>query len=263
MRRQVRDSAGLEGRVALVTGGGRGLGRAHCLELARRGARVAVNDVDEDVAEATAATIRAGGDDAIAVSADGPSRTAVEEIVARVGTHWNALDILVSERQGPIYSETSLAETDDDEWRRMFAVNVDGALFLAPAPRCRGSGKARPSIIITSSQWGQVGPGHSYAYVAAKGALLALAKNLAVELAPDRILVNAIAPRRRAHPDGSRRVRRGRAGAIPIGRLADPEENLPPHRIPRVGRERFHHRADHRHQRRRRNRGDLGTRRIE
>jgi NAD(P)-dependent dehydrogenase (short-subunit alcohol dehydrogenase family) len=215
--------ATLEGRIALVTGGGRGMGRAHCLELARRGARVAAIDLDGDVAEETAQLVRNAGGEAVGIAADVADRRAVEAAVDQVAGRFGGLDVVVS-NAGLVNDDTTLEETDDDAWHRMLAVNVDGALHVtrAACPWLRRSGHGR--VVIVSSMWGQVGPGHSYAYVAAKGALIAFAKNLAVELAGDGVLVNAIAPgsiRTRMIPDAERELA---LYPIPVGRMAEPEE---------------------------------------
>lgn len=213
----------LAGRVALVTGGGRGMGYAHCLELARRGARVAVLDLDAEVARETADTIRSYSGKAIALTADVSDRQQVEEAVVAVGAEWGQLDIVVS-NAGLVQSDTGLADTDDQEWRRMFGVNVDGALNVTRAALPWLTESVAGRIVIVSSMWGQVGPGHSYAYVAAKGALLAFAKNAALELAPKGIMVNAIAPgsvRTRMIPDPDRELA---LYPIPVGRMAEPVE---------------------------------------
>lgn len=154
----LQDPASLEGRVAIVTGGGRGMGRTHCIELAKRGAKVAVFDLDDDVAHGTAAEVRAHGGEVIAARVDVTQRAVVEEAVNRVGEEWGGIDIVVS-NAGLVNDESKLEATDDDEWRRMFAVNVDGALHMSRAaiPWLRKSAAGR--IIIISSQWGQVGPG--------------------------------------------------------------------------------------------------------
>jgi 3-oxoacyl-[acyl-carrier protein] reductase len=218
-----RDPASLEGRVAIVTGGGRGMGRTHCIELAKRGAKVAVFDIDEEVANETAAAIHANRGEAMAAVVDVTQRAVVEAAVNRIAEQWGGIDILVS-NAGLVNDESTLEATDDAEWHRMFAVNVDGALHMSRAaiPWLRKSAAGR--IIIISSQWGQVGPGHSYSYIAAKGALIAFAKNLAIEFAPDRILVNAIAPGSvvtRMIPDPDRELA---LYPNPINRLAEPEE---------------------------------------
>lgn len=213
----------LDGRVALVTGGGRGMGRAHSLELARRGARVAILDIDEQAAQEVAAEVHQAGGEARADAADVASREEAEAAVERTVAEWGQIDILVS-NAGIVNDERRLLETDDDEWRRMLAINVDGALNLcrATVPHLKRSVAGR--IVIVSSMWGQVGPGHSYSYVAAKAALIGFAKNAAIELAADGICVNAIAPgsiRTRMIDDPDRELA---LYPIPIGRIAAPEE---------------------------------------
>jgi 3-oxoacyl-[acyl-carrier protein] reductase len=217
------DPLPLGGRVALVTGGGRGMGRAHCLELARRGARVAVLELDGDAASAVAEEIAAAGGEALPFAVDVTDRAAVEAAVAAIGERWGRLDVVVS-NAGLVNDETTLEQTDDDAWHRMLAVNLDGLLFVARAalPWLRRSPAGR--IVVISSSFAMAPAGHSHAYMAAKGALLTLAKSLAVELAPEGILVNAVAPgsiRTRMIPDVERELE---LYPIPLGRLAEPEE---------------------------------------
>jgi NAD(P)-dependent dehydrogenase (short-subunit alcohol dehydrogenase family) len=218
-----RPAASLEGRVAIVTGAGRGMGRAHAQVLAARGARVAVCDLDGDLAEETAARVVAAGGEAVGFAADIGDRAGAEAVVARAVEAFGGLDVLVH-NAGRMYSNTGLAETDDDDWRALFAVNVDGPMFMTRAalPHLRASDGAR--VIFISSQWGQVGPGHSHAYTASKAAMIGLAKNLALELAGDGILVNAIAPgavRTRMVPEDTVEEE---LSLLPVGRLAEPEE---------------------------------------
>jgi NAD(P)-dependent dehydrogenase (short-subunit alcohol dehydrogenase family) len=213
----------LKDRVAIVTGGGRGMGEAHCLELARRGAKVAVLDIDTEVAESVAAVITAGGGQAFGVGCDVTDRASVEAAVAATATAFGGLDIVVS-NAGLVNDESGLADTDDAEWSRMLAVNLDGCLNLtrAAVPWLLESLHGR--VIVISSTWGQVPPGHSYSYIAAKGALIAFAKNMAVEFAPKGITVNAITPgsiRTRMIPDPERELE---MYPIPIGRMAEPVE---------------------------------------
>ena len=217
------DPLPLDGRVALVTGGGRGMGRAHCLELARRGARVAVVELDGDAARAVADEVEAAGGEALALAVDVTDRAAVEAAVARTAERWGRLDVVVS-NAGLVNDETTLEQTDDDAWHRMLAVNLDGLLHVSRAalPWLRRSPAGR--IVVISSSFALTPAGHSHAYMVAKGALLTFAKSLALELAPEGILVNAVAPgsiRTRMIPDPERELQ---LYPIPVGRLAEPEE---------------------------------------
>lgn len=217
------DPLPLDGRVALVTGGGRGMGRAHCLELARRGARVAVVELDGDAAQAVADEVEAAGGEALALAVDVTDRAAVEAAVARTAERWGRLDVVVS-NAGLVNDETTLEQTDDDAWHRMLAVNLDGLLHVSRAalPWLRRSPAGR--IVVISSSFALTPAGHSHAYMVAKGALLTFAKSLALELAPEGILVNAVAPgsiRTRMIPDPERELQ---LYPIPVGRLAEPEE---------------------------------------
>ncbi len=180
-------------RTAFITGAGRGMGRAHAQVLAEAGYNVGVTDVDESLAQETADTITAAGGSALALKVDVSQRAEVEEAVAAVAEWAGGIDVLVS-NAGLIHSNELLAETDDDFWHKTFAVHVDGALHTSRAclPWLERSGSGR--MIFISSIWGQSGIGHSYAYCAAKGALMAFAKNAAKELGPKGISVNAVAP---------------------------------------------------------------------
>jgi NAD(P)-dependent dehydrogenase (short-subunit alcohol dehydrogenase family) len=226
VRPPVPEGSSLVGRVAVVTGAAHGIGEATALALAGRGASVAVIDVDALAARRTVEAIEAAGSASMSCPCDVSDRRAVEETVDAITTRWGRLDILVS-NAGSIHSGTGLLGTEDDEWRHTFAVHVEGALHVtrAAVPSLRRSPAGR--ILFTSSIWAQAAPGHSYAYCAAKGALIAFARNLAVELAPDGVCVNAIAP-------GGVHTRMAEAlspeelqtdiGTIPLRRYAEPRE---------------------------------------
>ena len=217
----------LGGRVALVTGAGHGMGRAHCLELARRGARVAVNGLEPRAAQETAGAVREQGGEAIALPADVSDRRAVEQAVRKLGETWNAIDIVVN-NAGNVHSSTGLAETSDHEWRRTFGVHVDGAMYVTRACLPWLERSPAPRIILISSLWGQAGVGHSHAYCSAKGALIAFAKSLAKELGPKGICVNSVAPggvhTRMVWDTMSAQEIEDEYRSIPLGRYADPEE---------------------------------------
>lgn len=216
----------LQGRVALVTGAGSGMGRTHCLELAAVGARVAVNDLDGAAAINTVEEIRERGGIAEAFAADVSNRVAVEAMVAGAARQLGGLDIVVC-NAGNIHSGHRLAETTDAEWRATFAIHVDGTMFVCRAalPWLERSQGGR--IIIISSMWGQTGAGHSHAYCAAKAAQLGFAKSLARELGPSGTCVNAVAPggvHTRMTADMTAAELKSDYDAIPLHRYAAPEE---------------------------------------
>lgn len=217
------DANRLAGRVALITGAGRGAGRAHARLLAARGAAVAIVDIDADVAQATAAEIAESGGRAIAIACDITDRARAERCVAEVAERLGALDILVH-NAGLIYSMTGLEDTDDANFERLLAINVHAPLYLTRAalPHLRQSGA--PRVIFINSQWGQVPDGHSYGYMVSKAAQLGLMKTLAKEFVGEGILVNAITPGAiltRMVPD---QYIEAEQAAIPLGRLVHPEE---------------------------------------
>jgi NAD(P)-dependent dehydrogenase (short-subunit alcohol dehydrogenase family) len=217
------DAHRLAGRVALVTGAARGAGRAHARLLAARGAAVAVADIDADVARQTAAEIEAAGGRAIAVGADITQPEAARALVAQVAETLGGLDILVH-NAGLIYSMTGLEQTDYENFDRLLAINVHAPMRLTQAalPHLRRSAAAR--VVFVNSQWGQVPDGHSYGYMVAKAAQLGLMKTLAKEFMREGILVNAVTPGAiltRMVPDEYIEAEKA---AIPLGRLAHPEE---------------------------------------
>lgn len=214
----------MNGTRVVVTGGGQGMGRAHCLELARRGAHVAVLDRDTAALEKTMKLLE--GRDSIGLQCDVSDRTAVERAVVETVERFGGLDAVVS-NAGTIHTTQGLADTDDEDWDRTFAVHVGGTrnLCRAALPHLRHS--PAPRVVIVSSMWAQRGPGFGYAYCSAKGALLAFAKNLAVEAGPAGILVNCIAPgsvpTRMTDEYGPEEIAED-CKTIPLGRWGETEE---------------------------------------
>jgi NAD(P)-dependent dehydrogenase (short-subunit alcohol dehydrogenase family) len=184
----------LHGKVALVTGGGAGIGRAAALRLAEAGARVAVLDLEAAEAEATAATIESGGGSALAVAADIADPRAVEDAVDRVLASWERLDIVFA-NAGINGVWAPLAELEPEEWRRTLDINLTGTFYTlkytVPALQRQGG-----SVIVTSSVNGTrvFSNSGATAYATSKAGQVALAKMLALELAKDRVRVNAICP---------------------------------------------------------------------
>jgi 2-hydroxycyclohexanecarboxyl-CoA dehydrogenase len=217
-----------DGRIALVTGAGQGLGREIALRLAREGARVAVNDrepsagVDAVVAET----------DGIAAIADVSDPDAVDRMVAAVEAELGGLDVLVANHA--YMSMAPFAEHDAADWWRNVDVNLTGTFFLVraalPALRRRGGGR----IVMIASEFGVVGWANATAYAASKAGLISLTKTLGRELGPEGILTNAIAPGIMDTPQldvdaadagvSPAEIRRRYAAESPIGRIGRPEE---------------------------------------
>jgi len=220
----------LRGRRAIVTGGGRGIGRAITLALARNGADVAV--VYRAGAEAAEAVVReaAGyGVGAIAVQADTSDGAAVNEMVARVVAELGGIEILVN--NAGVLSRFPFLELPADEWQRVMSTNVDGCFLVgqAVARQMVAAGTAGAIVNVTSVNQTIVAPNVAH-YVASKAAALALTRQMAFELAPHGIRVNAVAPgltetdiNRRDLADPA--FREMRLGRIPLNAMAEPEDH--------------------------------------
>ena len=180
----------LEGKVALVTGGARGIGRAICEAYAHAGAKVAVADLLEEEAAATAEAI---GADAISQKLDVTDLSSIANCVAEVEGKWGAIDVLVN--NAGIFNMCPIGEVTVEDYRRQFDVNVGGTIFaiqaVVPGMRKRGTGGA---IINFSSQAGRRGEPNIVVYCSTKAAVISITQSLALELAKDGIRVNAIAP---------------------------------------------------------------------
>ncbi len=179
----------LHGTVAIVTGGGSGMGAAIAETFAREGAHVAVVDVDADAAKAVARKI---GNTAIAIKCDVTKRSDIDAAVVETASAFGGLNVLVN-NAGVAHVNKPLLDIDEKEFDRVFAVNVKGLFMFTQAavPLLRGKGGV--IINIGSTAGLRPRPGLS-AYNATKGAVHNLTKTLAVELAPDKIRVCAIAP---------------------------------------------------------------------
>ncbi|AGT31505.1 3-ketoacyl-ACP reductase [Geobacillus genomosp. 3] len=183
----------LEGKVALVTGASRGIGRAIALELARQGANVAVNyDGNEAKANEVVETIRSLGREAFAVQADVACAEDVERMVKTVLDQFGRLDILVN--NAGITRDNLLMRMKEEEWDAVINTNLKG-VFLCTKAATRTMMKQRYGRIINvASVVGVIGNPGQANYVAAKAGVIGLTKTAARELASRNITVNAIAP---------------------------------------------------------------------
>jgi 3-oxoacyl-[acyl-carrier protein] reductase len=217
----------LGGRTALVTGAAQGFGLGVAQRFAREGARVAVLDIDGEAARSAAAGI---GEGAIALSCDVSRAADVDRAVAEAVAAFGTLDILVN-NAGISHRNRPMLEVDEAEFDRVFAVNVKSIYLLAravvPHFRERGGG-----VILNIGSTAGIRPRPGLAwYNASKGAVNLLSKSMAVELAPDRIRVNALAPVAGETPllatfmgEDTPERRAAFRATIPWGRLSTPQD---------------------------------------
>jgi NAD(P)-dependent dehydrogenase (short-subunit alcohol dehydrogenase family) len=183
----------LDNQVALITGAGRGIGRAIAMAFARQGADLALVARTESELEETAQMIRAAGHRVVAVTADVSHREYVERAVSQALETFDRVDVLVNNAgvQPPI---GPLWENDADEWMRAVAVNLFGPMLCIKAV-LPGMMERKRGKIVNLSGGGATGPRPNFgAYAASKAALVRLTETLAMELAPYNIQINALAP---------------------------------------------------------------------
>ncbi len=222
----------LQDRVALVTGAGSGIGRASALRFAREGARVTVVDINDDAAKETARDVERAGGRALAFHADvtraADNEGAVRDTVAR----WGRLDIFYANAGVPQWP-TNIEDVDEATLDRILAVNVKGVILGARSAAPVMKRQSRGVVLITASTSAIRPRPRVQCYSASKGAVVALTKSLALELAPFGIRVVALAPVATDTPMlptfmGKTAVdEEGRAryvATIPLGRLNTPED---------------------------------------
>ena len=216
----------MEGSIALVTGGSRGIGRAVCLELARRGAAVAVNYAgSSQAAEETAAQCRQLGVEAEVFQADVASPAACEELIAAVKARFGRVDILVN--NAGITSDSLLLTAVEEDVSQVLDTNLKGAYFCTKAAAKLMVRQRYGRIVCLSSVVGLRGNPGQTAYAASKAGVLGLVKAAAKELAGRDITINAVAPgfietdMTAVLPEKARDTM---LGAIPKGRPGFPED---------------------------------------
>lgn len=192
----------LDGRVALVTGGGRGVGRGICRQLAEEGARVVVNDFHERRAERVAAEIRDARGQAIPIAADITDVAQVRAMVAKAVETWGPVDILVNNAGVPTSApgaEPSSGGWEDfhtsnpASWSKVIDLNVYGTMNCTHAVLSSMVERSYGKIVSVMSEAGRVGEARLAAYSGAKAAMLGFSKAIARELGKHRINVNVVA----------------------------------------------------------------------
>lgn len=219
----------LTGRAALITGAGAGIGRASALALAAEGAAVLCADLDANSASAVAADIEAAGGRAAGTGCDVTDGGQVRAAVAHAVEAFGGLQVVMA--NAATYTEpTPIAELSEEDWRRTIEVNLTGVFltckYAIPELRRGGGG----SVILTASQMARVVAPGGAAYSTTKGALLQLAKGIAVDYAGDGVRANTLSPGGIATGRLARRfgdletAERDWGPRHPLGRLGRPEE---------------------------------------
>lgn len=224
----------MAGRVALVTGGGSGIGRAACLEFARAGARVVVVDIDPATAEQTAADVRALGVKAIATVADVSQSAQVQAYVQQAQSTFGRIDYFFN-NAGIEGRVAPVAEYDEAVWDRVIGVNLKGMFlglrYVLPVMLAQKKG----AVVNTASVAGTLGSPNGAAYSASKHGVVGLTRSAAGEVGKQGVRVNAICPgpidtrmihslAQMANPADPGAVAKFNVGRNPMGRYGQPEE---------------------------------------
>jgi 3-oxoacyl-[acyl-carrier protein] reductase len=216
----------LPNKVAVITGGAQGIGRAIALGMGREGAKVVVADLQGEKAKTVADEVRTLGTDAIAVEVNVASEPSVKRLADQTFECFGRIDILVND--AGVYLKSPVVSKSEEEWDRTLDVNLGGNFLCArafvPAMRTQKSGR----IISIASSIAHSGAREFADYAASKAGIIGFVKALARELGPDGITVNAICPGS-ANTDMPRRHRSeeetmARLRATPLGHVLEPED---------------------------------------
>ena len=216
--------------VSIITGAASGLGRAAAIRLARRGDRVALCDLSESGLKETCGIIRGAGGEAISAIVDVRDRAAIKNWCIEVVRQLGKIDYVFS--NAGITSRGAVSDMEFGEWRRVIDTHVTGSFHVCQAALGHMIERQSGAIVVTSSDYAVIGMRYAANYAAAKTALYAFTKTLAVEFAPHRIRINAVGPgpidtpllRSRGTPaEWQDRVRDYEA-RLPMQRLGQPED---------------------------------------
>lgn len=217
----------LKDKIAIVTGAGSGIGRAIAIEFAKEGAKVVASDINEDTAQETVKLITEKDGEAIAIKTDVSNKEDIDAMVKKAINEFGGLDILVNNAGVALMAD--LANTTDEIWQKTIDVDLKGVFLgiraAAPEMEKRGKGK----IINTASIAGKIGFPGITAYCAAKGGVVNLTRETALDLATKKINVNAIAPgviKTNMTVDILKDPKQaeGMLAQTPLGRFGEPED---------------------------------------
>lgn len=216
----------LKDKVAIVTGAGKGIGRAIAITLAREGANVTVNDIDMEMAQNVAQEIKNMGRHALAIQADISMTKEVNQMVELTMKEFGRIDILVN--NASIIKRGTTEELREEDWDKVIKVNLKGTFNCMKAVVGIMKGQRYGKIVNISSIVGKIGDlASAPCYGASKAGIACLGKSLARELAPYNINVNVVAPHA-IETDMSRQwskeKRESIIAGIPLGRMGEPED---------------------------------------
>jgi 3-oxoacyl-[acyl-carrier protein] reductase len=220
----------LQGKVAVVTGGAQGIGRAITLGLGREGAKVVIADLQADKAKSVAAELQALGTDALAIEVNVASESSVKQLANETFSRFGRVDVLVND--AGIYLKAPVVEITEENWDRTINVNLGGNFFCCrafiPSMRKQKSGR----IISVASGIAHYGAKEFAPYAASKAAIIGFVKSLAREVGHDGITVNALCPGAantampRTHRSEEELMQRLRSN--PLGHVLEPEDFVGP-----------------------------------
>ena len=221
----------LSGKVAFITGGGTGIGRAIALEFAREGAQVAIAGRRTVPLEVLMFDIASKGGKALAVSCDVTDRASVEKALAQTAEHFSHVNVIVNNAGAVVVAEA--ADTSDEDWDGVVATNLTGTFYVSRAALPLLVKAGGGAIVNIGSVLGVVARKQRAAYCAAKAGVTGLTKAMALDHAHQNIRVNCICPSivetelglasmaKAADPEAERK---SRVAGIPLGRLGKPED---------------------------------------
>jgi NAD(P)-dependent dehydrogenase (short-subunit alcohol dehydrogenase family) len=235
-RRKQERHMELQGQVAIVTGAGRGIGRATGLELARMGADIVVAELDMATAERTASEVRNLGRRALVVRMDVTSRKDLDVMVEQTRAEFGRIDVLVN--NAGIYRAAATLDVTEEHWDAIMNINVKGVFFASQAVLPTMIAQKRGIMVNLASMAGKIGSRANLPYNASKAAVISMTKSLALAHAADGIRVNCVCPgfvetdmwSSLARQQGAmlnlspEEFTRQRLHQIPLGRMERPED---------------------------------------
>jgi NAD(P)-dependent dehydrogenase (short-subunit alcohol dehydrogenase family) len=226
----------LDGQVAIVTGAGRGIGRATALELAKLGADIVIAELDQAGAKRTAEEVGALGRRAVVAQTDVTSRADLRAMVDRAKADLGRIDILVN--NAGIYRAAATLDVTEEHWDAIMTINAKAVFFATQAVLPAMLAQKRGSIVSLASMAGKIGSKTNLPYNASKAAVISMTKSLALAHAADGIRVNCVCPgfvetdmwTKVAKEQGAllgmsaEEFTRHRAGSVPLGRMEKAED---------------------------------------